>query len=390
MDLKHKRNQLLKKDLCDHCLGRQFALLGRGLENYQRGYIVKNNKELKEEDFKAVNINTNLDVGGVCYLCEGIFDNLEKYVELVITALDNYELETILIGTRITEDLKRKEKELWAEYGAQYAEPLKKEINRLVAKRVMPQLNIDSNFRRADLQAVIDLNTDSIDLQVSSILIYGQYNKYTRDISQTVWNYSNDSIQETVQQPFIAAAEAESAKFHGAGREDLDVRCFGKREFILELMHPKKRNLDLNKLKHKLNQKQNKVEIFNLEYVQPAKKQEIKEKDADKTYKALVQLGAEVSENDLKKLSNLVGEIEQNTPQRVNSTRADKIRTRKVCWILAEKITAQKIELIIKAEAGTYIKELISGDKNRTKPNVAQMLNCEAQCERLDVIAIDN
>ena len=134
---------------------------------------------------------------------------------------------------------------------------------------------------------------------------------------------------------------------------------------------------------------QDKVEIFNLKFVQAAKKKEIKEKNPDKTYKALVQLENSVTESELNHLDDLVGIIEQRTPKRVDRTRTDKIRRREVYQVLAEKITADKIELMIKAEAGTYIKELISGDRNRTKPSVAELLKNGAQCKKLDVISIE-
>ena len=389
MDLNQLKSELLSQGLCNHCLGRQFALLGTGLENYQRGYLLRNTKNLSKSDFKINNIPQDLEVGGECFLCEGAFDKLDDYTNLVVEALQDYELDTILVGTRPTDRLKKKEQQLWNDYGNQYAELLKKEFNRLIAKRVMTKLKIDSEFERADIQVVIDLETKDVNLQVSSVLIHGQYNKYTRDISQTTWNYSNNSIQQIIQQSFIKAAKAENAKFHGAGREDLDVRCLGKRDFILELMHPKKRRLDLDQLTNNLIQSQDKVEIFNLKFVQPAKKKEIKQKNVDKTYKALVQLESTVTKSELNNLESLVGMIEQRTPKRVGKTRTDKIRKREVYRVLAEKMSTKKVELIIKAEAGTYIKELISGDKNRTKPSVANILNTDAQCKSLDVISIE-
>lgn len=42
MDVLEKTVQMLEAyPLCDHCLGRQFALLGRGLENDRRGQALK-------------------------------------------------------------------------------------------------------------------------------------------------------------------------------------------------------------------------------------------------------------------------------------------------------------------------------------------------------------
>ena len=42
MELLEKAQQMLEKYvLCDHCLGRQFALLGHGIENGARGKALK-------------------------------------------------------------------------------------------------------------------------------------------------------------------------------------------------------------------------------------------------------------------------------------------------------------------------------------------------------------
>ncbi len=39
--LKKALSMLEKHPLCDHCLGRQFALLGHGIENDERGKAIK-------------------------------------------------------------------------------------------------------------------------------------------------------------------------------------------------------------------------------------------------------------------------------------------------------------------------------------------------------------
>lgn len=390
MDLKRQREKLLKEELCNHCLGRQFAQLGTGLENYERGYLVRKTEKLSEEVFKPNNLEKGLEVGGECYLCNGLFEQLDKYTKLMIDKLEDYEFKTILVGTRPPEELKKREKELWLKYGQEYAEPLKTEFNRLLAKRIMPKLNVDSDLDRPDIQAVVDIADKEVELYLSSVLVYGQYNKYVRDISQTIWNYSQNSVQQVIQTPFLKRFAAVEAKFHGAGREDLNVRCFAKREFILELMKPKKRNVNLEELTTTVNQSQDKVEIFNLQFVSPDKKEVIKNREADKIYRALVRLDIDVTKNDLLQLDNLVGIVEQKTPSRVLKNRGDKLRTREIYQLLVEDITSQKIELIIKAEAGTYIKEFISGDDCRTQPSVAGLLNCSAKCEKLDVVSIDN
>lgn len=57
------------KDICNHCLGRQFANLSTGLSNDQRGRSIRvslameNNREVKKPES--------------CWICGNIFKNLD-------------------------------------------------------------------------------------------------------------------------------------------------------------------------------------------------------------------------------------------------------------------------------------------------------------------------
>ena len=79
--------------------------------------------------------------------------------------------------------------------------------------------------------------------------------------------------------------------------------------------------------------------------------------------------------------------ISQQTPERVLHRRPDLVRKRKVKSIEA-KAVGGKLEVRVLAEAGTYIKELISGDNGRTVPSISSLLKCRAKCDSLDVVGI--
>lgn len=410
MSLQEKAEQLLEEDICDHCLGRQFAQLGHGLENYERAAIIKKeieNGELEESDFAPDNIPEGAERGGECRICDGVFNEIERYAEMAEDSFERYELSTFLIGIRPPEDVISAEEDLWEDYGVEHVEPIKTELSRLIGKEIESDLDVKVDFKRPDIMAVIDMREgkERIELQVNSLLIYGQYNKYSREIPQTVWHCRNcrgdgcdecdwtgknyqTSVQEIIQEPFKRETKSIEAKFHGGGREDVDAKCFGKREFVLELLEPLNRDLDLEELKEEVNESDD-VEIFN---VRPAEKdeiEEIKQKHADKAYRAKVELSKDVDEEDLEKLQKLVGELDQFTPQRVQQRRAEKTRKRQVYEIEAEKLGEKMIEIEVKAEAGTYIKEMISSDDGNTEPSVSGILDCEAECVQLDVTWIE-
>jgi len=406
--LNEKKKLLKEKNLCLHCLGRQFAQLGHGLENYERGAIVKKENNLSEEDFKRENIPEDLAIGGECKYCQGVFEKIEYYTDMVIGSFDRYELETFLIGIRPPEEAVENEELLWEETGIEHTEPLKTELSRLIGKNIEQKAKISVDFKRPNIMAVVDMREgkDRVELQVNSVLIYGQYNKYSREIPQTEWHCRKcrgrgcdecdwtgkqypTSVQEEIQEPFVRESKATEAKFHGGGREDVDAKCFGKREFILELIEPINRKLDLKELTAEVNQEKDKVEIFEVEYTYKDKIEEVKNTRTDKEYLAKVETDDEITEKDLEKLKVLETTIEQRTPERVTQRRADKVRKRQVYNIETQKTGEKTFDLKVKAEAGTYIKELIHGDKGRTQPSVTGTLETQAKCTQLDIIWVE-
>ncbi len=405
MEIEEKRDALLEEDLCDRCLGRQFGELGHGLENYERGMIVRELDDPTEDSFTKDNVPEGSPDHGDYALCGGLFRNLDEYVDMVESKLTSYEIDTLVVGSRIPRDVERREKELWEDYGDRYARPIKSELNRLVGRKVQEDLGVEADFERPDVNPVLDLRNHRVELQVNSLLFYGRYNKYVRGIPQTVWHCNEcggrgcekcdytgkkyeESVQEIIQDPFIEATDAAEAKFHGAGREDVDARCFGRREFILELKEPRKRSLDPSLIQTELNRSQSKVGVFGMEEAEKSRVEVVKTEDSDKTYRTVVELSRKTKELPLEKLSSIPGKIKQRTPCRVSHRRADKVRKREVYWLHWEELGRKNLELTTKTEAGTYVKELISGDEGRTEPSVADTLDCEASCLSLDVLDI--
>jgi len=187
----------------------------------------------------------------------------------------------------------------------------------------------------------------------------------------------------------LKATQGSGSKFHGAGREDIDVRMLGKgRPFVLEIKEPKKRKINLKEIADEINKfAKGKIEVLNLKFSTRNRKVEIKTSSPYKIYRAKVKLKDEIEPSALEKLKSL-NLIKQRTPKRVSHRRADKIRKRKVIDIKWNIIDSKTLELILKTEGAVYIKELISGDDGRTKPSISEILNTPAECIELDVLEV--
>ncbi|MFX0080812.1 MAG: tRNA pseudouridine(54/55) synthase Pus10 [Candidatus Hodarchaeota archaeon] len=438
--------------ICVHCLGRMFSLLASQTTNQKRGdslllsLTMENHRKLlsnsiqdqKEAIFnlKILAENANYlpaqkvlktevieyilrDEHQPCYLCNDIFLKIERYERKAIEDLEGIEFNNFLVGSTPDSQIINKEDKFKSEFNILEAESFKSHFNRVIGKLLMDKLNKFPEFDNPEVLIVffIGFESFSIKLILRSLFIFGRYNKLLRGIPQTHWfcknckgkgceecNFTGKqyliSVEELISPEFIKASGATDSKFHGAGREDIDVRMLGLgRPFILELRSPKIRNINLSKMEKSVNRKnKKKVRIQDLRY--SSKREVIKlkaeAKDAKKFYRSLVESVVKISKEEFEEKLILLKnrfenqEIHQRTPYRVSHRRADKIRGKIIYNIEGKYIKPNLFEFIIETQGGTYIKELINGDNGRTSPSFSEIFEILLVCKELDVIKISS
>lgn len=426
---------------CNACLGRQFGNLLSGLSNAKRGEALKifvlmeweyshrlsteeppDSSSLFSKDFEIGQLSIQRfhpevqSSNSSCDICQGILSTqmLNSLASEAIQSLTNYEFSTFLVGSQFPPSIIDKEDTFRSTYNLEFGESIKSEFNREIGKRLQEligQATVD--FKSPDIVIIFNLINYSIRIKSNPLFILGKYRKLKRGIPQSKWfcrkcrgkgceychntgKMYQESVEEFISEPFLSAAKGVSTKFHGSGREDIDARMLGTgRPFVLEISEPKKRNLDLERLKEKINEKATgKVEIEVEGLTSRSKVRELKTRSSRnaKAYRAIVTLESPLILEESAKLSieNEFSDklIQQRTPLRVVHRRADKIRTRKIFLFQIEKIEAQQLTIYIVCEGGLYVKELISGDKGRTQPNLSTRLNTNIAVSQLDVINV--
>jgi len=161
------------------------------------------------------------------------------------------------------------------------------------------------------------------------------------------------------------------------------------RPFILEIKNPKKRFFSLKSVENESNAHTKRMaKINDLRFASKEEIAKLKSAKWEKTYR--VKIHGEIDKRKLKEaVTALRGKlICQRTPNRVLHRRSDIERRRKIIDINIEEIMEKNAVLIIRADAGTYIKELIDGDNGRTTPSVAGIIGKKIETEKLDVINI--
>ncbi len=397
-----KKELLAQFNPCDRCLGRQFHNLFKG-PNPSIGWAVRNAEKIEDvNELLSKEPRPNLFE---CYLCDGMFTNLDKNAKRVIELLANYDFDTFLIGVRIPKTLAAREKEVWQKVGDEYAEPLKKEIAREVGKKVEKETgkSFDPN---PDIAVVLDFNYSppKIELQIKSLFVYGEYQKLKRDIPQTRWlcpkcrgkgcrycdftgKLYRTSVEEEIGRPIIELTGGTDFKFHGSGREDKDVLNIGWRPFVIEILNPVVRRIDLDLVEERIN-KGELIKVKGLRFSSKEEVRELKSAKFDKTYLALVR--CDWDEDMIKRIENAFNNvvINQRTPTRVSHRRADKIRKRRIYYVKITPVDNSHFRAEIKAESGTYIKELVSGDNGRTDPSFSSIAGKPCIVEELTVLEV--
>ncbi len=439
MDVLAESLQLLQKyPLCDHCLGRQFALLGYGLENNRRGEAFKLSltmqasalaSEKKAEGTKmlkvlATNGFSQLAQGTLkhlkkrmpktepktCFLCDGRFQQIEAFVDKILEKTQHYEYATFLMGVELPVSVAEREDEFKAAFNVGYSESLKHEFGRVLGKRVEAQAGKVVEFRKPDIMIIVNPFTDKIKLQVNPLFVAGRYRKLVRDIPQSRWLCSScrgrgcpkcsgtglmypTSVEVLVSKPVLEAAQGEETAFHASGREDIDARMLGTgRPFVVEVTKPKKRSLNLKALEEEINAAaKDKVEISKLRFTTRDNVRKLKKaENAQKEYRALIVFENEISDADMRIVEENLNSIliKQQTPQRVMHRRADLVRERYIYKLKVKKISAKEALMEVRTQGGLYVKELVSGDEGRTVPSVAELLKNPAKIIKLDVLKV--
>lgn len=437
--LKKALKMLEKHPLCHHCLGRQFALLGHGMENHERGKAIKTILTLEahtlalsknKEGIRTLKI---LATNGFfepskeilhrmkkriprkrlpknCFLCEDKFKVVAELAEKALDKLKDYEYSSFLVGIQLPVVVEEREDEFKAEFEVCYGENMRNEFGRIMGKKIAEHAGKTVEYRKPEVVVLVNPLTEEIRLQVNPLYVAGRYRKLVRGIPQSKWFCSNcrgrgcekcnwtgklypESVEEIIEQPFLEATDGVEASFHASGREDIDARMLGNgRPFVIEIAKPRKRFLDLKKLEKAVNAyAKGKVKVSNLCFADRDVVRKLKKAEsAQKEYRVIIKFENKITAGNLRlleeKLTNTV--IKQRTPTRVLHRRANLTREKYIYEVKVKKLSPKKAEVRIRCQGGLYVKELVTADDGRTKPSVSEILKNKAEPIELDVLNV--
>ncbi|MCC7398717.1 MAG: hypothetical protein IT455_16740 [Planctomycetes bacterium] len=198
---------------------------------------------------------------------------------------------------------------------------------------------------------------------------------------------TRESVQELIARRLVPAMQAKTGRFHGAGREDIDVLMLGHgRPFVFEVIGARNPDLDLEALRADIVARaEGAIELAPFRRVTRERIVYWKETHFDKVYRAEVEVEGAVDDHRLAAAATFAGVAVQRTPQRVAHRRADLDRQRQLRVLGLVRAEAGRLVLRVLCQHGTYVKEWISGDEGRTTPSLSSLLAVPCRCVLLDV-----
>jgi tRNA pseudouridine synthase 10 len=389
----------LSEPLCTECSGRFFGKLGHGMSNPERWEILQSN--LQET------LPAPLPTPSECAICGGAFARIDAWVERALRVVEGYEWSTFLCGSRWGPENLATEEALWATTGSKWGESLRTAFNREFGKALARATGKVALQEGSEILLLADVPAGRVESTVFSLYFRGRYRKLDRTIPQTRWpcrvcrgrgckrcegtgKMYPTSVEELTAGPLTELAQGNGHRFHGMGREDIDARMLGRgRPFVAEVLSPKVRTLDVAAALQEINTRaEGRIEITELAPCAALDVRKVKEELHDKSYRVVVR--GEVPEEKIKEALNLLSgcELVQRTPVRVAHRRADLMRHRKIREMKMTEKEGQLFTVEVRAEAGTYIKELVTGDGGRTQPNLSELVGTPLEVVSLDVLEI--
>lgn len=237
---------LSKYPLCDRCLGRLFAGLGRGLSNAERGRALKLSILMRihaaalagQAPVYAKEVLTNMGQTAeglyeqlfgsrperrACYICNDKLDEfLESTPEKVARAVREWGGTTFLVGASVDPEVVQREEKLKAEFKLALGESIKSEIKREVGKRAQA-LGLRVDFARPDVVVLVRFPSGDAEPQPRRLMISGVYRKLRRDLSLSPREPSLNPLTSRL----LEMTQSSRVGIKGLVRDERGVRALG-------------------------------------------------------------------------------------------------------------------------------------------------------------------
>ncbi len=332
-----------------------------------------------------------------CELCCGLLSHIDDYFNIFLNETKEIEYDKFLLGVEAIKECLERDTQTVSKLCPE-CRNFKQEFTFEMGSRIEQLLGKKVDFREPELTFAINQETGDYNIWIKPVYIAGRYRKIRRGIPQSPWINSakgregEKSVSEYIGIQTLKKFRGKDYNFFASGREDVDALMLGNgRPFYVEILKPYTRSVNFKELESLIIEySKGGVEVNCLHLASKEEIERLKNSRYDKVYEvgiSIEKIEEKSVQDTIEKLRNI--EIEQMTPNRVLGIRKDKLRKRKIYDVKLLNSEGGIFKLKIKAEAGTYIKEFITGDNGRTKPSMSEMLGVNIKIEYLNVLEVN-
>ena len=340
-----------------------------------------------------------------CNVCGGMMNRAGRLAKMVLRQLKQYEFASFLIGARVPAEILEQEDTIRSALKLRGGETLKAQITRTVGEIVADVTGKKVQYHRADVLAILEPKTSTIEVLSRPLFLFGRYLKSRRGILQRNRRCQTCSGQgcptclhsgwEKVKSVENILASALTNEFHcmeirfsWMGSEDDNSLVQGEgRPFYAELLNPQIRS---SKAAQRLTEKRlTGVSVNQLEIV---------DNRPEVLPPFLVKVRINITENgkiESERLRILKATL-TNAEVHIDQPRKRKTAIKKVYWLRFRRRAPNRLELYMLCDSGISIRKLVGGDYGSIHPNFATILGTSITLDEnrpfdiLDVILPDS
>ncbi|MEM2856835.1 MAG: hypothetical protein QW416_07030 [Candidatus Nitrosocaldaceae archaeon] len=315
-----------------------------------------------------------------CSICNGLMDELYQLVDLINTAVKDYEFKTFQIGVTLNTAILEAEDEIRSRLKIKGRKSIKSDITLSLSKEFANIHNAKVAYVDADIYIHLDLRGRFVTVRGRSIYLYGKYKKYKRGIEQKKsicnnckgkgchnCNFKGSegiSVEEIISNHLLELYNADACKFAWIGGEDEDSLVLDGRPFFVKIVNPRKRSIRYDTIK--INE--NGIEAWFTNIATKLPDEAIKFKSRFKVIAVT---------NDV---------IDEQLDIKVDTVKLSSKKVKSIYSLKANLLDKHTLEIELMADSGLPIKKFIEGG---VEPNISNILKKQIICKYFDVISVE-
>lgn len=405
--------------LCNHCLGRLFAKLGVGIDNYERGLTVKTLLAIKlyqdhlegrldRERLLRLAINAGAPITRLyerlhgervnvqaCHVCGNAIsrDFFEKIAHEACDKIREFNARSFVVGVTLDKEILDRELDILVKHGVDTSESIKRELKREIGKLVRDICDVSPEFSKPDIVLHVVLRRDftyTIHAHPSPLYIELRARKIVRGIPRFPWSrrytIGSISIEEVLREVFKEALMTEDIRVKIGSFEGINTRIIGSgRRVVVELRNPKIREISKDAIIDKIKQYSQILVVEPLGIITKTRLAKIRElnKRVKKTYRVTVLVPDGVDASGIARLEDYFRGVEITMRSQSRTIR------RKIYVVKAITISPYIFEALIMCESGVDIKRLVECRGDELTPCFGEVIGKSCIPLEIDLVHVE-